>query len=399
MKIARLFLCGLLLAGVPGSGATNAGASQWSMLKLPDTGQTNNYATPVFGADSDYTINPPSFTNHGNGTSTDNVTGLLWQRVDGGEMTWTNALLYAATNTLGGWPAGSWRLPSVHELASILIYSRENPALNTNFFLSGGGTNADYWWSKDTLATDHARVWVSNAGGGVGPKVQNETLSAGGTLRYHARLVRGSSPPTNSPIHHFYNNGNGTITDLDTGLIWQQGEAAAMMNWTNAILYAESLTLGSFTDWRLPNIKELESLNDETLANPSIDTNFFLNAKSARYWASTTQNNRSTNAWWNEFIAGITSQSPKVGSNWVRAVRGPFTVTAPVLTVATNAAAGAGFRLSVHGDSGHLYTIQSSTNLANWANLFTTNPSATPFAWTDAGTNFPRRFYRVLLLP
>ena len=65
----------------------------------------------------------------------------------------------------------------------------------------------------------------------------------------------------------------------------------------------------------------------------------------------------------------------------------------------TNAAAGAGFRLSVQGDPGHLYIIQGSTNLANWANLFTTNPSATPFAWTDAGTNFPRRFYRVLLLP
>ncbi len=57
--------------------------------------------------------------------------------------------------------------------------------------------------------------------------------NAGGPFRYRTRLVRGPSAPTNSPIHRFFNNSNGTITDLDTGLTWQQGEAPALMSWTN----------------------------------------------------------------------------------------------------------------------------------------------------------------------
>lgn len=132
-------------------------------------------------------------------------------------MTWSNAITYAATNTLGGGSAGTWRLPNIHELASILVYNRENRALNTNYFLSGGGTNADYWWSRDPQATDPTRVWEANAGGGVGPKLQTETLSAGGTFRFHGRLVRGAAAPTNSPLHHYVIHGNSTVTDVDRG--------------------------------------------------------------------------------------------------------------------------------------------------------------------------------------
>ena len=389
-----------------GAGRTNrmvsysyniAPTERWSMWKLPDTGQTNRHATPVSGVDADYTLNAPAFTNNGDGTTTDLVTGLTWQRVDGGEMTWPNVGTYAATNTLGGVPAGTWRLPTIHELASLMVYYRENPALNTDHFLPSGG-NADYWWSCDRLATDSTRIWCANAGGGVGPKPQTETLSAGGPFRYHTRLVRGPSAPTNSPMHRFFNNSNGTVTDLDTGLTWQQGEAQALMSWTNALLYAESLTLAGFTDWRLPNIKELESLNDETLTSPSVDANFFPAAKSARYWSSTTQNNRATNAWFAEFITGITSQSAKVGSNWVRAVRGPDALAAPVLALATNLP-GASARLMVGGEAGRLYTIQASMDFANWVNLLTTNPPVTPFVWSDVGPAHPWRFYRAVLEP
>ena len=63
---------------------------------LPDTGQTQSYTT-TFGEDQDYLINTPSFTNNNNGTITDNVTGLMWQQVDGGEMTIEDAITYCAT--------------------------------------------------------------------------------------------------------------------------------------------------------------------------------------------------------------------------------------------------------------------------------------------------------------
>ena len=100
--------------------ALNASAQQ-SMLKLPDTGQTNTY-TATFGEDADYAINPPSFTDNGDGTVKDNVTGLIWQKADGGEMTWSNAFVYAQTNRVGG--QSDWRLPTSHEAFSILNHGR-----------------------------------------------------------------------------------------------------------------------------------------------------------------------------------------------------------------------------------------------------------------------------------
>ena len=58
------------------------------------------------------------------------------------------------------------------------------------------------------------------------------------------------------------------------------------------------------------------------------------------------------------------------------------------------------WQLSVSGNTGFNYTVAASTNLVNWISLFTTNPPVMPFLWTDAQTtNFPRRFYRVLLEP
>lgn len=297
--------------------------------RLPDTGQTTKAGLPVAGADSDYTLDPPSYRDNGDGTVTDQVTGWTWQRIDGGEMTWERAKAYAATNTLGGVPAGGWRLPTLHELASLLIYSRQNPALDLAYFASSGG-NADYWWSRDTQASDPTRVWVANAGGGTGPKFQSETLSAGGTLRYHARLIRGAVP---APVFssRFRARDDGIVEDSLTGLLWQQAEAANPMDWGQALQSAEALTLGGFQDWRLPNIRELRSLNDETRNGPSIDSTAFPGAKSARYWTSTLQNNRTTHAWFVEFISGITSQTPRETLLWVRAVRGGFTNTAPVL--------------------------------------------------------------------
>ena len=58
------------------------------------------------------------------------------------------------------------------------------------------------------------------------------------------------------------------------------------------------------------------------------------------------------------------------------------------------------FQFQITGMTGVTYTVQASTNLVNWTNLFSTNPTALPFTWSDFGkTNFPRRFYRVLLGP
>ena len=79
-----------------------------TMLRLPDTGETTSY-TSTFGEDNDYTINAPFFIDNGDGTVTDTITGLMWQKSDGGEMTIENARTYCSTLTLAGY--SDWRLP------------------------------------------------------------------------------------------------------------------------------------------------------------------------------------------------------------------------------------------------------------------------------------------------
>lgn len=111
---------------------------------------------------------------------------------------------------------------------------------------------------------------------------------------------------------------------MDTGLTWQQAEVAAA-NWTSALHYAESLSLAGYTDWRLPNIKELQSLNDETLATPSLDADFFPDAQAAEYWSSTTLMNDTNRAWSQDFHYGIASYAGKDETLLVRCVRGGAT--------------------------------------------------------------------------
>jgi len=141
--------------------------------------------------------------------------------------------------------------------------------------------------------------------------------------------VRGAPAPASRPIHHFSNNLNGTVTDLDTGLMWQQAEVTSAMSWEAALQYAGGLSLSGYTDWRLPNIKELQSINDETLSNPSLDTDYFPNAQAARYWSSTTMNNQSSLAWWVSFQYGLVSYDLKPTNLYVRCVRGGITNSIP----------------------------------------------------------------------
>ena len=239
-----------------------------TIARLPDTGQTTSY-TPTFGEDNDYTINLPSYTNNSNGTITDNVTGLMWQQVDGGEMTIENATIYCDNLILGGF--SDWRLPNPIESFSILNHQNNNPAMNTTFFTA---STAEYWWTNTYELNSTTKVWCTNAGGGIGNHPKSETISAGGIKRFHVRAVRDISLPT-SLANHFTDNGDGTITDNLTELVWQKTPNTQTQNWENALVYAENLALANILDWRLPNIKELQSLNDESRTNPSVNPLFF----------------------------------------------------------------------------------------------------------------------------
>ncbi|NBW71803.1 MAG: DUF1566 domain-containing protein [Flavobacteriia bacterium] len=283
--------------------------------RLPDTGQTTSY-TPTFGEDNDYTINSPSYTNNSNGTITDNVTGLMWQQVDGGEMTIENATIYCENLILGGF--SDWRLPNPIESFSILNHQNNNPAMNTTFFTA---STAEYWWTNTYELNSTTKVWCTNAGGGIGNHPKSETISAGGIKRFHVRAVRDISLPT-TLANHFTDNGDGTITDNLTELVWQKTPNTQAQNWENALVYAENLALSNLSDWRLPNIKELQSLNDESRTNPSINPLFFPSIGVNNYWSSTSLPNQTTNAWYLNTQFGISTYSSKTTANYVLCVRG-----------------------------------------------------------------------------
>ncbi len=276
-----------------------------TMKRLPDTGQTKSY-TITFGEDHDYNTNVPYFIKHENGTVTDSITGLMWQSSDGGEMKYEKALLYADTLTLGGY--ADWRLPNGHELFSILNHQLSNPATDQAVFEK---TGAEYWWSSELQVNDANKVWVTNAGGGIGNHSKSETISAGGTKRFHVRAVRDVETPVILP-QKILDNFDGTVTDLATGLIWNQEISADSLTWENALVAAETLEYAGSRAWRLPNIKELQSISDAERINPCFYQGIFSNASIGKFWSSTTLPNQITRAWYLDSRFGITTYDQKI---------------------------------------------------------------------------------------
>ena len=318
------FIC-LLFLFLTNSVFLHSQPVQKTIKRLPDTGQTKSY-TNTFGEDNDYYINKPFYINNTNGTITDTVSGLMWQQTDGGEMTFENAQLYVDSLKVGG--HDDWRLPSAFEAFSIQNHQNNNPALDINFFTKN---TAEYWWTNDHQKNDVNKIWVTNSGGGVGNHQKTETISAGGTKRYHSRAVRNVNPVISLPVR-FEPQGEEVVLDHLTGLFWEKKPNPNSMSWENALTTAEELNLSGFSDWRLPNIKELQSLHEVTFIQPCINTSFFPYMGIKKYWSSTSLSNQVTKAWYLETNFGITSYDTKTNNNYIICIRGGIGgVTSPVL--------------------------------------------------------------------
>jgi len=308
-------------------------------FKLPDTGQTKCYqgVSPYAeipcegtGQDGAYNINPMSFTDNGNGTVTDNNTGLIWQKYENAsKYNWYQASgTYDATYNLttqsvcgslnlGG--TSDWRLPTKKELMSIVDYSVSypGPKIKTAYFPNAF---ADDYWSATTFADSDYFVWCVDLRSGF-------NNGGGHEAPFYVRCVRGGQYPQTS----FIDNGNVTVTDNTTGLMWQQGEPGSMA-WDSALGYCEGLTLGDYSDWRLPNINELNSLTDDTklYLYPVFNTTFFPNvygAYATGYWSATTFSDYPENAMILESWSGFTEWNSKDSASYryvpyVRCVRG-----------------------------------------------------------------------------
>jgi hypothetical protein len=275
-----------------------------TLNNLPDTGQNTGYTT-IFGEDADYSVFPPNYSDMNNGSVLDNITGLQWQKIDAGEMTHEQATLYADTCTLAGFT--DWRLPSPLEAYSIILFSRNKPPLDITFFPN---TTAEYWWTHSVQHNDSSKVWVTNAGGGIGNHSKKETISAGGTKKFHTRLVRDSKSP---PIIQapYVRTDYGSIIDLRTNLEWFTIPSQDSLTWEQGLQYAEQFSAGTHDDWHMPNIKELFSLTDQNYSFPAIDPKFGIITQNTNYWSSTTLSNQTDKAWYMDSRYGITTYAVK----------------------------------------------------------------------------------------
>ena len=220
-------------------------------------------------------------------------------------MTIEEAFIYCENLILGGF--SNWRLPNTHEAYSILNNQQSNPASDPLVFSIN---DTEYWWTGNYQIGDHTKVWATNAGGRIGNHPKSETISAGGIKKIHVRAVRDINTFSTIPFQ-FTDNSDGTITDNLTDLNWIQIPSTDSLTWEEALIYAEELAFNNSTNWRLPNIKELQSINEVGISNPSINTSFFTVSSNQKYWSSKSLPNQTSEAWFLDSQFGVTSHDSK----------------------------------------------------------------------------------------
>ena len=303
---------------------TSAGHSNAPAIKslsviysyLADTGQTLSYTTTQ-GEDSDYSGRALSFTDMGNGTVVDSNTGLSWQKTpDMVNRTYPAAQSYCTNLTLGG--VSDWRLPNKKEMMGILNYG-SNPTIDSAFY--SDSSFQEYWTSPFTNGVGLAWLVSTTYGWAIimdGINLEKTRCVSGHEITYGALT----------------DNNDGSVSDATTQLQWVQGETSPM-TWEGAITYCENLDFDGHTDWRLPNIKEIGTLTQETVFidgttgnSAALDYLYFPDSKQNErpgmnpYWSSTSGSTSPTEAWVINFTTGYAITYPKVASYSVRCVRG-----------------------------------------------------------------------------
>jgi len=103
--------------------------------------------------------------------------------------------------------------------------------------------------------------------------------------------------PSSTPTERFVENGDGTVTDNDTGLMWMKcslgqsdpdcsGGSVAAYTWKEALDIADSYTFAGYSDWRIPNVKELRTIVEQRCYYPSVNLAIFPETPNSFYWTS-----------------------------------------------------------------------------------------------------------------
>ncbi len=311
-----------VLACVPGDQATATPTSETpaatgtGSFSIVDTNQDKCYSdsAPITcpqsgaaydGQDAQHDGFQPSYQDNGDGTVTDLNTGLMWQQTpDSEKSTFAEAAAGAATFDLAGYD--DWRLPSIKELYSLIDFSgntqptiaQSTPFIDTDYFDFEYGDesageriiDAQYW-----SATEYVGTTMYGNPTAFGVNFADGRIKGYGTSRSQfVRYVRGN---TDYGVNDFVNNGDNTISDQATSLMWQKVDSGSTFVWDGALSYCNELSLAGHDDWRLPNAKELQSIVDYTRApdaaqaaqqSAAIDPIFDITNEDSYFWSSTT---------------------------------------------------------------------------------------------------------------
>lgn len=113
---------------------------------------------------------------------------------------------------------------------------------------------------------------------------------------------------------------NGTVVDMKSKLTWEQGASAQFYTWNDAMSHCLNLQLDG-SGWRVPSMKELQSIVDETRIEPSIDVTVFMGTQREPYWSSSQRAANTGERWLISFDYGGATRDSLNATYPVRCVR------------------------------------------------------------------------------
>ena len=268
---------------------------------------------PFYGQDAQRPGPQAAYKDNGNGTISDLNTGLVWIKARGTKVTWDAAIAGATACKVGGY--SDWRMPTIKELYSLINFTgaydfqsgaaHSKPYLDTHYFefqfgdeaRGERGIDCQDWTATEYIGTtmhNNPTVFgVNFADGRIKgyPKNVQRPGPQGASRTAHTLFVRYVRGNPAYGKNDFRDNGDDTIADRATGLMWQKRDSGKGLNWEQALAYAAGLKLAGHSDWRLPNAKELQSIADYTripASAPVFQITKLSDGEYPFFWSSTT---------------------------------------------------------------------------------------------------------------